>query len=375
MICRRFAELPPHVKLGMPALSPTMTTGKIVRWLKKEGEKVKAGEVMLEVETDKSTLGYEVQDDTFLARILAEADARPLELGTPIAILVDKADRIAAFKEFKVESEGKKEEKKEEKKEDKKEEHLRMSPAALVMAEELKINPEKITPTGPRGLILKEDVVKYAEEHKGSAEKDKKQESLPKSEKKIEKQSGNVEKKVGVVKTPRFTVSMQISIDETLKLFGKEKLNAFLIRAAAATCDLIPEANSKFFPDFTRFYSYFDLQIFNYSSGHLQNFYIPDCHLKRIDEISSLLKSESRGPHNFAVSFGSLSQEVATPENTALLSIGPEESLVVSAASGLRATKVLGASLSLDHRAVDGAVGASWLKQFKSFVENPVSLL
>ena len=54
----------------MPALSPTMTKGKIVSWSKKEGDAVEVGDILFEVETDKATVGYEVQDKGFLAKIL-----------------------------------------------------------------------------------------------------------------------------------------------------------------------------------------------------------------------------------------------------------------------------------------------------------------
>ena len=58
------------MKLQMPALSPTLTKGKIVSWSKKEGDAVEVGDILFEVETDKATVGYEVQDKGFLAKIL-----------------------------------------------------------------------------------------------------------------------------------------------------------------------------------------------------------------------------------------------------------------------------------------------------------------
>ncbi len=57
---RCFSSLPDHEVLGLPLLSPTMETGTIVRWLKKEGDEVSVGDLLFEVETDKATMGYEV---------------------------------------------------------------------------------------------------------------------------------------------------------------------------------------------------------------------------------------------------------------------------------------------------------------------------
>ena len=74
---RGFGDLPPYTTLGMPSLSPAMTTGIIRKWLKMEGDKVKAGEIMFEVETDKATLGFEVQDEVFIAKILANEGSLP----------------------------------------------------------------------------------------------------------------------------------------------------------------------------------------------------------------------------------------------------------------------------------------------------------
>src|SRR3989338_8963072 len=80
----------------MPALSPTMNTGNIGKWLKKEGDKLAPGDLIVEVETDKSTLEFEFQDDGYLAKILTADGSKSIALGSPIAILVDDASKIAS---------------------------------------------------------------------------------------------------------------------------------------------------------------------------------------------------------------------------------------------------------------------------------------
>ena len=69
---RRLSTLPPHSLLPMPALSPTMTSGNLASWKKAEGEKIEAGDVIAEVETDKATVDYEAVDEGFLAKILVQ---------------------------------------------------------------------------------------------------------------------------------------------------------------------------------------------------------------------------------------------------------------------------------------------------------------
>ncbi len=71
----------------MPALSPTMTEGKLARWIKKTGETVRAGDVIAEIETDKATMEVEAADDGTLARILVDEGTDGIAVNTPIALL------------------------------------------------------------------------------------------------------------------------------------------------------------------------------------------------------------------------------------------------------------------------------------------------
>lgn len=74
-------DYPPHIKLTMPALSPTMSKGNIAGWLVKEGEKVEAGSVICDVETDKATVGFEVQEEGYLAKILVPEGTNDVNVG------------------------------------------------------------------------------------------------------------------------------------------------------------------------------------------------------------------------------------------------------------------------------------------------------
>src|SRR6185437_12626850 len=78
----------------MPALSPTMTEGTLSRWLKKEGENVRAGDVIAEIETDKATMEVEAVDDGVLGKILVADGTEGVKVNEPIAILVDQGEAV-----------------------------------------------------------------------------------------------------------------------------------------------------------------------------------------------------------------------------------------------------------------------------------------
>ena len=78
----------------MPALSPTMTEGTLTRWLKKEGEAIKAGDVIAEIETDKATMEVEAVDEGVLGKILVEDGTENVAVNAPIAVLVDEGETV-----------------------------------------------------------------------------------------------------------------------------------------------------------------------------------------------------------------------------------------------------------------------------------------
>ena len=90
----------------MPNLSPTMEKGTIKSWSKKEGDEIKPGDVLAAIETDKAVVDYEMQEEGFLAKILYPDGAKDLPLETPVAIVVDNKEDIAAFANYTADSEG-----------------------------------------------------------------------------------------------------------------------------------------------------------------------------------------------------------------------------------------------------------------------------
>src|ERR1700755_2539739 len=84
------------VNILMPALSPTMEKGNLARWLKKEGDKVKAGDVIAEIETDKATMEYEAIDDGVLAKIVVPEGTQDVPVNALIAVIAGEGEDVKA---------------------------------------------------------------------------------------------------------------------------------------------------------------------------------------------------------------------------------------------------------------------------------------
>ena len=101
-VTKRSFALPAHQVVGLPALSPTMTAGSIGKWIKKVGEKVSAGDTVAEIQTDKASIGFDAQDDCYIAKLLVE-EGQDIACGTPIMVTVEDEASVGAFKDFKAE--------------------------------------------------------------------------------------------------------------------------------------------------------------------------------------------------------------------------------------------------------------------------------
>ena len=91
---------PPYQEITMPALSPTMTQGNIAEWKIAAGDKVNAGDVIADIETDKATMALESMEDGYVAKILVPAGATDVKVGELVAIMVDEENDCAEFADF-----------------------------------------------------------------------------------------------------------------------------------------------------------------------------------------------------------------------------------------------------------------------------------
>jgi pyruvate dehydrogenase E2 component (dihydrolipoamide acetyltransferase) len=103
---RLSSNLPYHIVVGMPALSPTMESGTISKWNVGTGDSFSAGDSLAVIETDKATIDFEAQDDGVVAKILVPAGSGELNVGSPIMVTVDDAADVAAFENFSPEAGG-----------------------------------------------------------------------------------------------------------------------------------------------------------------------------------------------------------------------------------------------------------------------------
>jgi pyruvate dehydrogenase E2 component (dihydrolipoamide acetyltransferase) len=83
----------------MPALSPTMTEGKVVKWLVKVGDQVQPGDSIADIETDKATVGFEVQEKGYIAKI--NEGAVTVQIGTPVVVITRKSESVKSFSQYK----------------------------------------------------------------------------------------------------------------------------------------------------------------------------------------------------------------------------------------------------------------------------------
>src|ERR1700674_1557369 len=89
------------IQVLMPALSPTMEKGNLAKWIKSEGDKIKAGDVIAEIETDKATMEVEAVDDGTLGKILVPEGTADVAVNTPIAMILAEGEDAGALKDGK----------------------------------------------------------------------------------------------------------------------------------------------------------------------------------------------------------------------------------------------------------------------------------
>lgn len=293
--CRQFSssELPMHNILQMPALSPTMDKGNISAWKKNEGDKIEAGDVICDIETDKATLDFESMEEGYLAKILVPAGSKDVPVGQPLAITVEDPEDIPKFTNIVAEEFSTKQAEKGTKAEEgtQGQEQIlqpviyRFGPSVRRLLAEFKLDISSLKATGPRGTLLKGDVLAAIKSGAGSvksSEKPKlhKPSEPPKNEKRISEPTAPVslqsplplqssglyedlpnsqirkiiakrlwESKHG---TPHLYLSADAMLDPVLALRKelqekhglKISVNDIVIKVAALALKAVPEANA-----------------------------------------------------------------------------------------------------------------------------------
>jgi len=419
----------------MPALSPTMTEGKLSKWLVQEGDDVRSGDVIAEIETDKAVMEVEALDDGKITTIVIADGTEGVAVGTTIAeILGDGEDSALSSspspaKEAapaSVASEAQEATPKEQPKEApvaapvapvakptpvasspvQSGERIFASPLARRIAEDRGIDLASLKGSGPRGRIIKADL-----ENVGATVTA----STPQAVMPIQtgEESSVIEhtqmRKViadrlqqSMQNSPHFYVNMDIDIGQMLtarKALNdhapegvKISVNDMIIKAAATALMRVPEVNASWEGTQTRRFHHADISVAVAIEGGLITPIIRHADEKGLEAISSEVAALAKKAHDgklapeeytggsFTISnlgmFGVTSfTAVINPPQAAILAIGAGEERAVVRNGQLAVATMMTATLSSDHRVIDGATAARFMKVFKDIVENPVLAL
>ncbi len=428
----------------MPALSPTMTEGTLARWLKKEGDTIKAGDVIAEIETDKATMEVEAVDEGVLGKILVADGAANVKVNEPIAVLVEKGEAVpsgaaaaapapvaapaaapapttapaaTAANGHAATASG---------------ERVFASPLARRMARIAGIDLSAVKGTGPNGRIVRVDVeavqIGGAPAHAvpapahapvaapvaapaPAAPVAKAPAPVITGPHKVVPHSTMrkvIARRLTEAKStiPHFYVSMDIEIDAMIDLMKQLNakspkegpgvyavtINDLVIKAAAATLRQVPTVNASWTDDGMVFYDDVDISVAVSIPDGLITPIIRKADQKGLATISremkdlagraraGKLKPEEFQGGGFSISnmgmFGvSAFSAIINPPQSAILAVAAGQKRPVVKNDALAIATVMTCTLSVDHRVVDGALGATWMRAFKRVVEDPLSLL
>ncbi|TYI62355.1 hypothetical protein E1A91_D10G238400v1 [Gossypium mustelinum] len=423
------SDLPPHIVIGMPALSPTMNQGNIFKWTKKEGDKIEVGDIICEIETDKATLEFESLEEGYLAKILAPEGSKDVAVGQPIAITVEDPDDIEAVKtSASGDSAVKKQEptQNESKSEvrEQKSGFTKISPSAKLLISEYGLDASSLKASGPHGTLLKGDVLAAIKSGKGSPKISPSEKSKPspqtssqkspsaRPESKAPQQSDSFEdlpniqiRKVIARRlleskqtTPHLYLSSDVVLDPLLS-FRKElkekhdikvSVNDIVIKAVAVALKNVPEANAYWDVEKGEIIlcDSVDISIAVATEKGLMTPIVRNADQKSISSISSEVKQlaeKARAgkllPNEFQGGTFSISNlgmfpvdqfcAIINPPQAGILAVGRGNKFVepVVGSDGIERPAVvtkMNLTLSADHRVFDGKVGGAFVSALKA---------
>lgn len=420
------------INVTMPALSPTMTEGTLAKWLKKEGDVVSAGDVIAEIETDKATMEVEAVDEGVLGKILVQAGTENVAVNAVIAVLLEDGEDSSAISSAP-KAAAPATQKPEEKVEAKvngsvavassapaKGDRVFASPLAKRIAKDKGIDLSVVKGSGPYGRIVKADVegAKAMPQMAKSSAAPVAQVSSPAYGDDVkfnvfgmaykEIPNNNIRKVVAKrlseskQTVPHFYLTIECVLDNLLaaraelndKANGKYKLsvNDFIIKAAAMALKAYPAANVSWTDSAIQQFLKSDISVAVSTPTGLITPIIKAAEDKGLQAISNemkdlagraregKLKPEEFQGGSFSISnlgmFGVKEfAAIVNPPQGAILAVGAGEERAVVVKGKIEIRTVMNCTLSVDHRCIDGAVGAEYLQIFKQYIENPVSML
>ncbi len=422
----------------MPALSPTMEEGTLAKWLVKEGDTVASGDIMAEIETDKATMEFEAVDEGVIGKILIEEGSEGVKVNTPIAVLLEdgeSADDISsapaatpAAAEAPApaadpapaatpapaapqSSDGSR---------------IFASPLARRIAANNGVDLATVNGSGPHGRIVKADVeglsasaAAPAKAAPAPAAAAPVVASGPAAEAVMAMYEGRAYEEIslnGMRKTiaarlteakqsiPHFYLRRDIELDALLAFRGqlnkqlesrgvKLSVNDFIIKACALALQTVPDANAVWAGDRMLKLTPSDVAVAVAIEGGLFTPVLKDAEMKSLSALSAEMKDlagrardRKLAPHeyqggSFAISnlgmFGIDNFDaVINPPHGAILAVGAGVKKPIVGKDGeLGVATVMSVTLSVDHRVIDGALGAQLITAIKENLENPMTML
>ncbi|MGC2223121.1 MAG: pyruvate dehydrogenase complex dihydrolipoamide acetyltransferase [Methylocella sp.] len=408
----------------MPALSPTMEKGNLARWLKKEGDTIKPGDVLAEIETDKATMEVEAIEEGVLAKIVVPEGTADVPVNDVIGFIAGEGEDAKSVANRTVPA---------------KEKTLDVptvtpaaaaalngdngprffaSPLARRIAKESGLDLASITGTGPRGRIIERDV-KAALAHAPAAvpAQDTKSPSvslsaLPDSFQEIPHDSMRktiARRLVEASRTiPHFYLTADCNLDALMAL--REAINAaapkdkegkpaykisvndFIIKALALALIRVPDANVTWTETAMLKHKHADIGVAVATPGGLITPIVRAAETKSLSVISSemkdfsarararkLMPEEYQGGSTSVSNLGMFGiksfSAIINPPQATVLAVGAAEPRVIVKNSTPAAASLMSVTLSCDHRAVDGVLGANLLAEFKDLIEQPAGML
>ena len=419
------------INIQMPALSPTMEEGTLTKWLIKEGDTVESGDIMAEIETDKATMEFEAVDEGIIGKIIIPEGTSGVKVNEIIAILLEDGEDASSIEiqediklknntndEVNVTNTEIKEIKADVIKSNSSADRVFATPLARRIAKSKDLNLNSISGSGPYGRIVKADVevsislpskdtVTTTMAKSASSETVK---SLYKERVFIEIELDGMRKVIANRLTeakqtiPHFYLRKSVNLDKLLKIRTemnegladkdtKISVNDFIIKASSLALQDVPKANVVWAEDRILQMKASDVAVAVSVEGGLFTPVIFDSENKSLSSLSSeikdlasrardrkLLPSEYQGG-SFAISnLGMMGVEnfdaVINPPHGSILAVGAgvKKPIVLDDGSVSVAT-IMSLTLSVDHRAIDGALGAEFLSKITKYLENPLTML
>jgi pyruvate dehydrogenase E2 component (dihydrolipoamide acetyltransferase) len=428
----------------MPALSPTMEKGNLARWLKKEGDKIKSGDILAEIETDKATMEYEAVDEGTLAKIVVPEGTQDVAVNSVIAVLAAEGEDVkAAASAAKAAPAPKTPEVPKPQATPPKaapsapqpaaasgSDRVISSPLARRLAKEANINLGRVSGSGPHGRVIARDI-EDAKSGKGVAKPGAAAGAAPGvaiapslSDQQIlalyEPGSYELVPHDGMRRTiaQRLTASVQtvphfyetMDCDIGRLMAAREEINAaapkdkdgkpayklsvndFVIKALALALQRVPDANVSWTESGMLKHKHSDVGVAVALPGGLITPIVHNAESKSLSAISNEMRdlaerarARKLKPHEYQGGTTSVSNlgmfgikdftALINPPQSTILAVGAGEERAVVRNGQLAVATIMSVTLSCDHRAVDGALGAELIVAFKKLIENPVMMV